>query len=215
MRRTSAFTAGADLVVLVMTSLTFDTTEVLILSANSAVTPPTASVRSPVSPALTAGWATVLFFAGAAVFAAAALLADTWLAAAGAATLAEPAFTLAACFAAAAALFLGTAVAPAAGAFDAVFAGRAAGLAAALALGGASDSGAGVSTPAILFASAEATAFTTPLFRSGAAALWLPVFLAGFATVSFILPSRCLPLAALACWQFSRQTKAMQGSRFT
>jgi hypothetical protein len=52
--RSSAFAVAFGLVVLVMTSLTFDTTEVFILSANSSVAAGDAWLRSGVSAAVTA-----------------------------------------------------------------------------------------------------------------------------------------------------------------
>src|SRR4051812_3491320 len=93
MMRPSVFSAGAGLVVLVMTSLTFDTTEVFILSANSALT---GLERTPVSPALTACCCAVFFNAasGRALAAGLAAVAATALSAfaAGAAVLAAGAF---------------------------------------------------------------------------------------------------------------------------
>ena len=234
-----------------MTSLTFDTTEVFILSANSAVTPPTAAVRAPVSPTWTGARATVFFVPVTTALVAAAALAAVATLAAGAAFTGVAATTCGAAFTAvvdaalrdvfaAGAALLATlpAARPGAGAFcapaarlaaglllclpvalrgasgcaagavgadlggflpavPAVFAGRAA----AFGVAGAACAG-GDNTPAIFFASAVAIFFTTP----GAGLLALA---ADFATVSFILPSRCLPLAAVACWQYSRQTKAL------
>ena len=190
MRRPSC--AGVDLVVLVMTSLTFDTTEVFILSANSAVTLATASVRAPVSLALTACWCAVFFVlalgacgACAAAFFGVALTAAAFTAGSG---VSAPGPARSAGFAA--------------GAFLA--AGRDAGLAAAgvFALG----------SPAILLDGADVTALAAPVLTEAPPAAGPSVFLAVFVTLCFILPSRCLPLAAMACWQFSRRTKVMHKS---
>ena len=264
MRRPSVLAAGVDFVVFVMTSLTFDTTEVFILSANSAVAPSAALVRAPVSPALTAGCSAVVFIPdcgaggalcallarafGAALTAVLALLEVAALTAAfgaGAGLAAVFGAALSAGFgaaftagfgagffdAAAGAVLSANALVGAAlavlmaGLADAAFtaagaalvavlaAGRAAALAAAFGVAAGRAFDAGASAPAIFLASAAATVLTTPGLRVGAAAAALPDFLTDFVTVSFILPSRCLPLAALACWQFSRQTKAMHENR--
>jgi hypothetical protein len=72
---------------------------------------------------------------------------------------------------------------------------------------------AGDNVPAVLLAgAAPAVLIAPPALRDAAPAAGLLVFLADLVTVSFILPSRCLPLAVMAFWQFSRQTKAMRES---
>ena len=215
MRRPSC--AGVDLVVLVMTSLTFDTTEVFILSANSAVTLATGSVRAPVSPALTACCSTVFFVLALGAFGAGVFSAGVCAACAVCAFTAGRAAAAASDFAAAfgaaafeSAAFAGAALTATAfftaGAGGALATGVTAGLA--LAAGTAADpflaAGRAAGAPALFLVSAEATALTEPVLPAAPATAGLPDFFADFVTVSFILPSRCLPLAAMACWQFSR-----------